>query len=75
MIVDRLAGGVDEEHVSATDGLVQRNRNLTVGKGFDLAVTQADAQLFADGLGKLRIGITGKDFKFIEGDLKDYAVT
>ena len=64
VVVDRLAGGLDHEHVAAADGLVDGNRDLPVGKFGDHAVAHLSGQLVADGLGESGVGISCKDLDF-----------
>ena len=56
------AGGLNHKHVRAADGLIDGGVVLAVGEGAHLRVAQRDAQLLADGLGQLRVGIAGKNF-------------
>ena len=55
------AGGLDHEHVSAADRLIQRSEVLAIGKGANLAAAQRNAQFLTDVLSQLGVGITGKD--------------
>ena len=61
-VVDGLAGGVDEEHVAAADGLIQRDRGLAVGETLDLGLTQLGTDDLADLLCQRRVGIAGENF-------------
>ena len=60
-VVDGLAGGVDEEHVAAADGLIQGYGGLAVGEALDLRLAQLDADELADLLGQRRVGVAGED--------------
>ena len=61
VVVHRLTGGLDHKHILAADGLVHPDADLAVGKGGDVVVAQADAELLADSLSQLLAGIGGKD--------------
>ena len=62
MVINRLAGGLNQKYVSTAAGFVQRYRNLAVSKGFHHAVAKRDAQLLADSLRKSRVGIAAENF-------------
>ena len=64
-VVDGLAGGVDEEHVAAADGLIQGYGGLAVGEALDLRLTQLDADQLADLLRQRGIGIACKDLQIL----------
>ena len=65
MVVNRLAGGLDQKNVGATNGFFQRNGSFTVGKGLDGAFAQVNAQLLANRFGKFGIGVTAENFYII----------
>ena len=60
-IVHGLAGGVDEEHIAAADGLIQRDAGLAIGKVLDLCLTQLGADELADVLCQGGVGVAGED--------------
>ena len=64
-VVDGLAGGLDEEHVAAADGLVQGDEGLTVSEAFDLCLAQLGADELADLLCQRGIGVAGKDLDIL----------
>jgi hypothetical protein len=57
VVIDRLAGRLNQKHVRTTDSFMERNRNLAISKGLDLALTHVDTQFLTDGLGEFRVGI------------------
>ena len=61
VVIDGLAGGLNQEYVGATDGFFQRNGCLAVSKMLDRGFSHFDAQLFADGLSKLGIGVAAEN--------------
>jgi hypothetical protein len=65
MVIDGLAGRLNQEHVSATDGLVQRNGNLTVSEGLDDTLTHGQTQLLTDGLCKSGVGVATENLNVI----------
>ena len=60
MVVDGLAGGLDEEDVAAADGLVDGHGDFAVGKGCDGAVAEGQPQLAADAFGQALVGVGGE---------------
>ena len=64
-VIDRLAGGVDEEHVAAADGLVQRDGRLAVGERLDLGLAELGAEDLADLGCKRRIGVASEQFDIL----------
>ena len=60
MVVDGLAGRLDEEDVAAADGFVDGHGNLAVGKGCDGAVAEGQPQLAADAFGQALVGVGGE---------------
>ena len=52
VVVDRLAGRLDQEYIAAADRFIDRQGNLAVSKGGHGAVAQRQPQLAADALGK-----------------------
>ena len=61
IVIDGFAGGLDEEHVGTADGFLQGDGSLSVGKVGHNGLTHGYAQLFADGLRKLGIGIAAEN--------------
>ena len=59
-VIDRLAGGVDEEHVAAADSLIQGDGHFAVGEGLDLGLAQLGADDLADLLCQSGVGVTGE---------------
>ena len=64
VVVYRAAGGLDDEHIAAADGLVDGDGDLPVGKLLADAVAQRQTQLAGDGLGQGGIGIACEDLDF-----------
>ena len=64
VVVDRLAGGLDDEAVSASDRLVYRDGALPIGKVGNIRVAQTAIQVSADQLGQSRVGVAGEDHDF-----------
>ena len=60
MVVDGLAGGLDEEDVAAADGFVDGHGDFAVGKGCDGAVAEGQPQLAADAFGQALVGVGGE---------------
>ena len=48
VVVDGLAGGLDEEHVAAAHGLIQRDGGFAVREALDLALAELGADDLAD---------------------------
>ena len=65
VVVDRAAGGLDEEYVGASDGLVDGGAHLAVGEVADLRVPQLNADELADVLGKAYIGVPAEDLHIL----------
>ena len=61
VIVYRLAGGLNQEYIRAADSFNQGNGSFAVGKGLDLALSELDTQLFADGFCEFGIGIAAEN--------------
>ena len=61
IVIDGFAGGLDEEHVGTADGFLQGDGSLSVGEVGHNGLTHGYAQLFADGLRKLGIGIAAEN--------------
>ena len=60
-VVDGLAGGLDEEHVAAAHGLIQRDGGLAVREALDLALAELGADDLADVRCELGVGVAGED--------------
>ena len=65
VVVDRGAGGLDHEHVGPTDGFIDGDEALAVGKAAALHVPQGQAELLANGLGQGAVGIAAEDFQIL----------
>src|SRR5699024_5565211 len=52
VVIDGGAGGLNHEHVGATDGLMNGDKVLSIGEGAHLGTAQGNAQVLADGLGQ-----------------------
>ena len=65
VVVHRGAGGLDDKHVGAADGLINGDKILAVGKSASLGVAQGDAQLPANVLGQGPVGAAGEDFQIL----------
>ena len=57
VVVDRGAGGLNDKNIAASDRLLDGNRDLAVGEGGYLAVSQRHAYRIGDGLGQGGIGV------------------
>src|SRR5690606_29345866 len=64
VVVGRVAGGLDDEHVLAAHILVNLDGDFTVAEGADVGGAQRDLQLPGHGLGQFRVGVAGKDDEF-----------
>ena len=64
VVVDRLTGGLDDEHIAAADGLVEGDGDFAIGKGRDGAFAQGHAQSAADALRKGTVGVGGEHLYF-----------
>ena len=64
-VIDGLAGGLDNEHIAAADGLVQGDGRLTVSEAFNLCLAQLDADELADLLCQRGIGVACKDLHIL----------
>jgi hypothetical protein len=65
VVVNGLAGRLNQKYVSTTDGLFQGNGSFAVSESLDSALAQLNAQLLADSFGKLRIGVAAENFYII----------
>ena len=61
VIVDRLAGGLNQEHICATNCFKQGNSYFAVSKSFDFAVAQGQTQFLTNCLCKGRVGVTAEN--------------
>ena len=57
IVVDGFTGGLDQEHVGTTDGLLKRYGGFAVSKVLHNSFAHGKAELLADGFGKLGVGI------------------
>ena len=62
VVIDRLAGGLDYEHVAAADGLVQGDGDLAVSEALDLRFTQLGAHHLADLSRQRLVCVTAENF-------------
>ena len=60
VVVDGLAGGLDNENVAAAHRFVDGYGDLAVGEGGDIAVAQSQAQLAADAFRKGLVCVGGE---------------
>ena len=65
IVVDGLAGGLDDKHVRAADRLQNGNRALSVGETLDGSFPQRLMEVGTDILCQGRIGIAGEYFDFL----------
>ena len=56
---------MDHEHVGPTDGFIDGDEALAVGKAAALHVPQGQAELLANGLGQGAVGIAAEDFQIL----------
>ena len=61
ILVHKGTGGLNHEHVGATDGLINRSKVLAIGEGANLTGSQRNTQLTANVLCQLGIGAAGKN--------------
>ena len=61
VVVDGLAGGLDDEHVASAHRLVDADGNLAVGKLVDRAVAHRQPQLAAHSLGERTVCVGTED--------------
>ena len=57
MVVDRLAGGLNQKHIRAADSLDEGDGSLAIGKMLHIRVAQLDPKLLADGLSEFGVGV------------------
>ena len=65
VVIDGLAGGLNQENVGAADGLLQGNGSFAVGKSLHNTLAHGQAQLLADGLSKLLVGVAAENLDII----------
>ena len=65
VVVDRAAGGLDNEHVTAPDGLIQGDKDLPVGEGPNLGLAQFGTHQLADIIRQLGIRVAGENFDIL----------
>ena len=65
IVIDGLAGGLDQKNVSATDGFFQRNGSFAVSKGLNSAFAHGNPKLVAYGLCEFGVGITAEDLDVV----------
>ena len=61
VVVDRLAGGLDQKHVAAANGFIHGDGDFAVREALDLHFTELHADDLADVLCQLGVGIAGED--------------
>ena len=61
IVIDRFAGGLNEEHIRTADGLANRNRNFTICKVADGTLCKRQTQRFADLLSQRRVRVAGQN--------------
>ena len=64
-IVDRFAGGLNQEYICTADGFIQGHGYFAISKGFDLCLSQRNAQSLADCFSELWIGIAAENLDVI----------
>ena len=62
VVVDRAAGGLNEEYVRTANGLRDRNRDLAVSEGRDGCLAERQTQSGCDLHRKRRMGVAGENF-------------
>ena len=62
VVIDGLAGRLDNEHIAAADRFVQGNGDLTVGKALDLCFAQLCPHQAADLLCQGAVGVAAENF-------------
>ena len=75
VVVDRRAGGLDDEHVAAADVLVDLAGDFAVGEAADLRLAEGQAEIIADFFGQVRVGASGEDFQVVHCTLPPEAQT
>ena len=65
IVVDVVAGGLDDEHILAAHRLKHRDRALAVGKLGDVRIAKRSVQRRTDGLGQSGVGVPGEDLDFL----------
>ncbi|MPM51431.1 hypothetical protein SDC9_98180 [bioreactor metagenome] len=62
IVVDRAAGGLNDEYVGAAHRFINGDKIFAVGKSAHLGVAQRQPKLLTDTLRQLPVGITGENF-------------
>ncbi len=60
VVIGRRASGLNDEHLAGAHVLLNLDGHFTVGEPPDIGLTEANAELFRNFLGKRRIGIAGE---------------
>lgn len=61
VFVNRWTGGLDEEHIAATDILIEFNADFAVGEIADFEMSESDAEVSGDLAGEFGIGTAAED--------------
>jgi hypothetical protein len=60
-----IAGGLDNKNVTTANGFLKRDGTFTVSKLRNSSAAEIHKEIAANIFSKIRIGITGKDFKLL----------
>mmetsp|Transcript_13258 Transcript_13258/g.25410 ORF Transcript_13258/g.25410 Transcript_13258/m.25410 type:complete len:367 (-) Transcript_13258:68-1168(-) len=63
VVVGGGAGGLNQEHIAAANGLLQLHVHLSIRKALDVDFAQVKPEVHGDVLGELRVGTPGEDTK------------
>ena len=64
-VVDRGAGRLHDEHIATANSLKSGDKNLAIGEGADLSIAHLNANLSADRLCQLGIGVAGENLDIL----------
>ena len=64
VVVYGLAGGLDDEHIRAADGLKDGNGAFAVGEALDGCLAEGFVQVAADAFRKCGVGVSGEHLDF-----------
>ena len=65
VVVDRGAGGLDDEDVALADVFEDADEGVVVGEFEDVGGAHGDAQVIANRLGQLRVGVPGEHYQLV----------
>ena len=65
VIVNRLAGGLYNKNIGATNRFFDGNRNFTIGEGLYSALSQRQTQTFGNGLCQFGVCVGRKDLNVL----------